>query len=89
MPVSEISTRPVSTTLQITLVEDAEGGSPKLVIRGPMYNPRLCAKILQLALQGIGDRERQQVDCGRGGGRLLLPASANLLDLYHAGKKKV
>lgn len=72
----------VRTTLTLTLVDGY------LVIRGPVYNRDLCAKILKMALERL-DME-QQVDAGAGGQRLLIPDSnAKLTDLYHRGKRKV
>lgn len=81
-PLLRTSGRPIRTTFQIEL------SGPHLILRGPK-NPQLWIKVLKQAIEAIGDREREQIDSGPGGVRLLLPASANLTDLYHAGKKKV
>lgn len=87
-PGMRVSSRPVRTTFNIELTVAGPEQKPALILRGPK-NRALWVKVLKQAIQAIGDREREQVDAGPGGVRLLIPASANLHDLYDHGRKKV
>lgn len=82
MPAVDLSPRPVRTTIQIEL------SGNRVCVRAP-NNKELCVRMLKLALQAIQDGQPAQVDSGPGGSRILVPASANLTDLYHHGQKKL
>ena len=73
----------VRTTIQLTLTD-----SGRLIIRGPT-NRELMLRVLKLALECVGDKERPQWDAGPGGQRILVPADPKLTDLYLKGRKKV
>lgn len=85
-PRGRVSRRPVRTTLMLELSE-GEAGKPRLILRGSFYNRDLARKMLRMALESI-DAPAQH-DAGPGGQRIVIPASANLVDLYEHGRKKI
>lgn len=87
-PGLRVSPQPVRTTFGIELTTAGPDNSPHLILRGP-NNRALWIKVLRQALEAVGDKHPAQVDGGPGGVRLLLPASANLHDLYDQGRRKV